>query len=346
MNTQSLHFYEPYEVDGQKYIHMEKKEDLGVWEPGLTQDAFTAKDKTDYKDIIEKVEKYGVCVIKNFIEPSKCDEILNEIEPHYYRHESWQGSPFPKETTVVTRSVLHSPSILKNVVGDRMFCDMAEHFLNEQNYFLAGNVINKCSSGFHLNSSIIYKVGPGAGDQGYHREDHIHHTIHKACDKFQYGSESLLGIGVAFTDMNKENGSTRMIIGSHLWGPHDSCGNFDKRMEYYVNAAKGDGVIFLGSLYHAASANHTKEDRIGGYFFMTKGYLKPEENLHLGTDLKLFKDLPLETLKLLGMTISEPYCGHIDYRSPGQIVNPSLFENDIEKGYYGETFKTNYDKKQ
>ncbi|CAI4555295.1 CCT_1a_G0025830.mRNA.1.CDS.1 [Saccharomyces cerevisiae] len=130
-------------------------------------------------------------------------------------------------------------------------------FLNEKNYFLTGNVIRKCSSGIQLNSGIVYKVGAGAGDQGYHREDHIHHTIHQACDSFQYGKETLLGVGVAFTDMNKANGATRVIIGSHLWGPHDSCGKFDKRMEFHVNAAKGDAVLFLGSLYHAASANHT-----------------------------------------------------------------------------------------
>lgn len=64
--------------------------------------------------------------------------------------------------------------------------------------------------------------------------------------------------------MNKENESTRMIINSHLWGPQDSCGTFEKKMEYHANAAKSDAVIFLDSLYHAASANHDIEDRING----------------------------------------------------------------------------------
>ncbi|CAI4556862.1 CCT_1a_G0025990.mRNA.1.CDS.1 [Saccharomyces cerevisiae] len=147
MNTKSLDFYEPLEIDGQKYIKMTKKEDQGI---------------------------------------------LEELDPHFYRHDAWQGSPFPKETTVVTRAVLHSPTVLKEVVSDRLFCDMANHFLNEKNYFLTGNVIRKCSSGIQLNSGIVYKVGAGAGDQGYHREDHIHHTIHQACDSFQYGKETLL----------------------------------------------------------------------------------------------------------------------------------------------------------
>ncbi|CAI4060673.1 phytanoyl-CoA dioxygenase family protein SKDI_05G2730 [Saccharomyces kudriavzevii IFO 1802] len=347
MNTKSLNFYEPYEIDGQKYITMAKKDDLGAYEPGLTQEAFTARDKSDYADITQKLEKYGVCVIPNFIDPSKCDEILEEIDPHFYRYSSWQGSPFPKETTVVTRSVLHSPIILKDVVSNGLFCDMASHFLDEQNYFMTGNVIRKCSSGIQLNSGIVYKVGAGAANQGYHREDHIHHTIHQACERFQYGKETLFGVGVAFTDMNKLNGATRVIVGSHLWGPHDSCGNFDKRLEFHVEAAKGDAVLFLGSLYHAASANQTLKDRIAGYFFMSQGYLKQEENLHFGTDLEFFKDMSLNNLQLLGLRTGEPYCGHIDYKSPGHLANPELFENEneTENGYYGETIKVTYNDK-
>ena len=62
MNTKSLNFYEPFEIEGQKYIKMDVKKDLGVYEPGLTQEAFTAKDKYDYKGIIENLEKYGLCV--------------------------------------------------------------------------------------------------------------------------------------------------------------------------------------------------------------------------------------------------------------------------------------------
>ena len=216
MTTNSHDVYESYKMSGQKYVNMTKKGDLGICRPGLTQEAFTVNDKFDYKTIIEKLEVYGLCVVKNFIEPSTCDVILNEIEPHFYRYESWQGSPFPKETTVATRSVLHSSTILKDVVCDRMFCDISKHFLNEENYFPAGKVINKCTSDIQLNSGIVYKVGAGAGDQGYHREDIVHHTTHQACERFKYGSETMVGLGVAFTDMNKANGSTRMIVGSHL----------------------------------------------------------------------------------------------------------------------------------
>ncbi|CAI4446687.1 CRB_1a_G0016560.mRNA.1.CDS.1 [Saccharomyces cerevisiae] len=57
--------------------------------------------------------------------------------------------------------------------------------------------------------------------------------------------------------MNNANRAAHVITGSHSWGPHDSCAKFDKRMEFHVNAAKGDAVLFLGSLYHVASANHT-----------------------------------------------------------------------------------------
>nr|CAI6471281.1 AKR_HP1_G0022390.mRNA.1.CDS.1 [Saccharomyces cerevisiae] len=91
---------------------------------------------------------------------------------------------------------------------------------------------------------FVYKVRAGAGDQGYHGEDHIHHTIHQACDSFQYGKETQLGVGVAFTRiLNKANGATRVIIGSHLWAHRIPVGN-STEVEFHVNAAKGDAVLF------------------------------------------------------------------------------------------------------
>lgn len=81
-------------------------------------------------------------------------------------------------------------------------------------------------------------------------------------------------------------------------------------MEFHVNAGKGDAVLFLGCLYHVASASDTPEVRIARYFFLSQGYFEQEENLYFGTDLKS-SNMPLETWQLLGLKISEPYCGHI-----------------------------------
>ncbi|CAI4426958.1 AIF_collapsed_G0022760.mRNA.1.CDS.1 [Saccharomyces cerevisiae] len=46
--------------------------------------------------------------------------------------------------------------------------------------------------------------------------------------------------------MNNANRAAHVITGSHSWGPHDSCAKFDKRMEFHVNAAKGDAVFVFG----------------------------------------------------------------------------------------------------
>lgn len=46
--------------------------------------------------------------------------------------------------------------------------------------------------------------------------------------------------------------------------------DFGKRMEFHVDAAKGDACPFLGSLQDAASANHTSKDSVAGFFFMSK----------------------------------------------------------------------------
>ncbi|SCW02162.1 LAFE_0F00320g1_1 [Lachancea fermentati] len=266
MNTKSRKYYEQRIDSNQGCVKLPTKTIPKGYPKNLTQKDFTVSDKSDFSSIIRNLEKYGVCVVPNFIEKSSCKEALKEIQPKFYRYDSWNGSPFPKETTVVTRSVLHSSTILEKIVSDPLFGGVAEKFLNERNYFMAGKVLKEYTCGIQLNSGIVYKVGPGAADQGYHREDYVHHTVHQSRNTFKHGEETMLGLGVAFTDMSKENGATRFIVGSHLWGPYDACGSFDKEMEFYIEAKEGDAVLFLGSVYHAASANHTSKDRIAGFF--------------------------------------------------------------------------------
>ncbi|CAI4602409.1 ADQ_G0034300.mRNA.1.CDS.1 [Saccharomyces cerevisiae] len=76
-------------------------------------------------------------------------------------------------------------------------------------------------------------------------------------------------------------------------------------MEFHVNAAKGDAVCF-GQPYHAASANHTLEDRISGIFLYVTGLLETRGKSSFGNrPWNSSKDMPLETLKLFGLTTSE-----------------------------------------
>lgn len=64
----------------------------------------------------------------------------------------------------------------------------------------------------------------------------------------------MIGCVTALTKTTKENGATIVIPGSHIWD--------DERIPYDEEAVPtelepGDGLIFLGNVYHAGGANHT-----------------------------------------------------------------------------------------
>lgn len=310
----------------------------------VSSSSITTKDFTTYNSdlslIIEKLEKYGVCIVKSLIKGTECDSIVKELDPYFFRDEAWNGSPFPKETTVVTRSVLKSSTSVDIILCNNIFVQLSSIFLSESNYFWTGNQIKEGNSYIQLNSSITYKVGPNAKDQRYHREDMIHHNIHKESESYIYGSETLLGLSVALTETTKNNGATRVIPGSHLWGPN-RCPETNKKNVCYLELEKGDCVFILGSTYHAASSNLTLEDRITSFYFMTKSYLKQEENYFLDTEMDHFKKYSTKALKLLGLDLSEPFCGHMDYKNPITLMtSDSRFDEsgtDFRNKNYTET---------
>lgn len=62
----------------------------------------------------------------------------------------------------------------------------------------------------------------------------------------------------------------------------------------------------LSSCYHGGSANTTKdEERLLFSCFMTRGWLRQEENQYLCVPMEVVRSLPVKVQKLLGYATSE-----------------------------------------
>lgn len=336
MSTKNLHLFNTFEKEGKKYALIPKNTIRANCE--VKYEDLVVNDKTDFETIVEKLKLYGLCIVKQYLRPEICKDIKKELEPHYFREKSWNGSPFPKETTVVTRAALKSPMCLSKIACDETFYNVSHHFLSESNLFWIGDgKLRRSETDVQLYSSIIYKVGAGAGNQMYHREDMSLHNVHPRREEYHYGDDSQVGLAIALTPMNQANGATRAIIGSHLWGPLDGPAQFDPSQEVYLELDEGDGAFMLGSTYHAASSNHSSADRIGAFFFMNKSYQRQEENYHVDMSPSFFENMSFQALKILGLHTSLPFCGHIEYKSPAFVLNPKLEEaSQSAKGNYTE----------
>ncbi|SCU87911.1 LAFA_0E09560g1_1 [Lachancea sp. 'fantastica'] len=323
-STKNLDQVSTFESDGKCFARIPKKDIRSEGPFDLKK--LTATGRSDLQDIVTKLETYGMCVVKNYYSVEECEQIKKELEPYYMRDESWNGSPFPKQTTVAPRCALISESCRDKIVCDNLYSELSHHFISESNLLWIGEGLRRGQAGFQLNSGIAYRVGPGAGNQMYHREDMVHHNVHPRRDAYHYGDDTHLGMAVALTKMNKKNGATRAIVGSHLWGPLDGPGDFDENLEIHLEMDEGDVMFMLGSVYHAASANSSDSERIAAFFFMNKSYLRQEENYHIDQKPESFRDMSLKALTLMGLHVSEPFCGHIDYKSPAFHINPELEE--------------------
>lgn len=80
---------------------------------------------------------------------------------------------------------------------------------------------------------------------------------------------------------------------------------------------KGDAVVIIGSIWHGAGANTLENERRNIYScHMTRGSYRADENQYVGVPAEVLKTYEPEVQALLGYSISEPFCGHVDMKDP------------------------------
>lgn len=122
----------------------------------------------------------------------------------------------------------------------------------------------------------------------------------------------------ALTDFTEDNGATRVIAGSHLQdhdpdygAPYDSAP---------AEMPRGSVLIWHGSLWHGGGANTTGEDRIGIAANYCAGFIRQQENQQLGLAPDLVATFPTRLQELVGYGIYRGLIGHIDKRTPAEVV--------------------------
>ncbi len=187
-----------------------------------------------------------------------------------------------------------------------------------------------CVSRPQLNNTIVFSIGPGARDQALHRDDPIHHVYHPAAATHEIGRDAGIGFFVAGKRTHRRNGATRFIPGSHLWDY--AAGPPRESQTFYAELEPGDGFMVLSGCYHGGSANKTdqpgedgvvrEEERLVYSTFMTRGYLRQEENQYLVNPVEKVRELPENLQELVGYGLSKPFLGWVDLKDPMLWLHP------------------------
>ena len=279
------------------------------WPPRQKLDVpvYTADAKPD--DVVAGLREVGGVIVRGILSKEALVQIEKDMRPHIEADLPWEADNgfFPPSTKRAFGLVGKSRTAADELIGNELYQAVSDQFLTSKAYTWYGNRNEVSISPPQLNNTIAFSVRPGDSfDQPLHRDDDIHYANRQRVEVYPEQTNSReFGVGffVAATRTTKANGATRFIPGSHLEATEQPP---DEAFAHYAELEPGDGFIMLSSCYHGGSANTTAdEERLLFSCFMTRGYLRQEENQYICVPVEVAKELPLRLQKLIGYAVSE-----------------------------------------
>jgi ectoine hydroxylase-related dioxygenase (phytanoyl-CoA dioxygenase family) len=124
----------------------------------------------------------------------------------------------------------------------------------------------------------------------------------------------------AITDFSEENGATRVVRGSHRWDHSPAYGqHYDSEP---APMRRGSVLVWHGSLWHGGGANRSDARRVGIAMNYCAGFVRQQENQQLGIPAERVRRFPPRLRELVGYGIYHGLIGHIDKRSPAELLDP------------------------
>ncbi len=121
----------------------------------------------------------------------------------------------------------------------------------------------------------------------------------------------------ALTDFTDANGATRLVPGSHVKDNPEYGGKYDT---IAAEMKKGSVLLWDGALWHGGGANKTDTRRTGIAMNYCAGFIRQQENQQLGLKPELVKTFPPRLQELVGYGVYRGLIGHIDKKSPAQVL--------------------------
>jgi ectoine hydroxylase-related dioxygenase (phytanoyl-CoA dioxygenase family) len=259
-------------------------------------------------EVVERLRTVGGVIVRGIVSPEALTQTEKDTRPYLEADVPWEADNnfFPPSMRRAFGLCAKSPTFATDLVGNELYQTVCDQFLTTKScpWYGDRDVLNVSPP--QVNNTIAFSVWPSNSyDQPLHRDDDIHYSDRPRVDVYPRTSSREAGIGffVASTKTTKANGATRFIPGSHLEATEHPP---DESFARYAELNPGDGFIMLSSCYHGGSANTTEnEERLLFSCFMTRGWLRQEENQYLAAPPEVTKNLPVRIQKLLGYALSD-----------------------------------------
>ena len=168
-----------------------------------------------------------------------------------------------------------------------------------------------------LSGMTAIDIGPGEQPQPMHGDDIV------MSRHLQRPHAPMMVTSMwALTDFTAANGGTRYVPGSHRFAltPEDP-GALDGVEVRALEMPAGSVMIFHGSLWHGGGANTTAGVwRCGVNVQYCPGFVRQQQNPYLGIPPEIAAGFSDRLLTLLGYRLYKGIMGHVDGKSPGEVV--------------------------
>jgi len=168
-----------------------------------------------------------------------------------------------------------------------------------------------------LSGMTAMDIGPGEDAQPLHGDD----VVMSRHLRRPHAPMMVTSIW-ALTDFTEANGGTCYVPGSHRWSATPASP--DRPAEVDVRSVAmpaGSVLVFHGSLWHGGGANRTADQwRLGVNVQYCPGFVRQQQNPYLGIPAATAATFPDRLLELLGYRLYKGIMGHVDGRSPGEVV--------------------------
>lgn len=260
-------------------------------------------DPTEIERHVGNIEVDGYTVVEGAIEPDLVAELRDTIR----RLESELGVE-PRNTPAEGHATKRMYNLLTKAP---VFQAMPVHGA------VLPIVEQVLDAGCLLSGMTAIDIGPGEDAQPIHGDDlAMSHHLRRPHAPMMVTSMW------ALTDFTEANGGTRFVPGSHAWKATPYSRNRPADVdERSLEMSAGSVMIFHGSLWHGGGANRTADEwRCGVNVQYCPGFVRQQQNPYIGIPVDLAATFSDRLLALLGYQLYQGAMGHVDGRSPGEVV--------------------------
>jgi len=257
-------------------------------------------DETARQTHVERVRRDGYTVVEQAIEPNlilALNAALARLERELDAKPAMNG--FEGRKTVRIYNLLAHGAPFEQVPTHPAVLPIIEGVLD------AGCLISSLSS---------IAIDPGEVAQPIHADDMVipldktHRPI--VCNSMW-----------ALTDFTEANGATRLVPGSHKLANPEYGGAYET---IAGGMRVGDVLIWDGSLWHGGGANTTDQRRMGMAMNYCAGFIRQQENQQLGLTPAQVRAFSPRLRELIGYGVYQGLIGHIDKKSPAQLLDSAI----------------------